>query len=48
MVLARNQRWAFPHVSGIITTPTLRCDGSLNRWIGPHLGRSDVAKLTKR
>jgi hypothetical protein len=29
MVLARNQRWAFPHVSGIITTPTLRCDGSL-------------------
>jgi putative DNA primase/helicase len=29
MVLTRNQRWAFPHVSGIITTPTLRCDGSL-------------------
>jgi putative DNA primase/helicase len=29
MVLARNQRWAFSHVSGIITTPTLRCDGSL-------------------
>ena len=29
MVLTRNQRWAFPHVSGIITMPTLRCDGSL-------------------
>jgi putative DNA primase/helicase len=29
MLLARNRRWAFPHVSGIITTPTLRCDGSL-------------------
>jgi hypothetical protein len=29
MILARNRRWAFPHVSGIITTPTLRCDGSL-------------------
>jgi len=29
MVLSRERRWAFPHVSGIITTPTLRPDGSL-------------------
>jgi hypothetical protein len=29
MVLSRNRRWVFPYVSGIITTPTLRADGSL-------------------
>jgi hypothetical protein len=29
MVLARERRWAFPQISGIITTPTLRADGSL-------------------
>jgi hypothetical protein len=29
MVLSRERCWAFPHVSGIITTPTLRPDGSL-------------------
>ena len=29
MVLSRERRWVFPHVSGIITTPTLRPDGSL-------------------
>ena len=29
MALARARRWAYPHVSGIITTPTLRPDGSL-------------------
>src|SRR5262249_8148337 len=29
MVLARESRWTFPRVSGIITTPTLRADGSL-------------------
>jgi hypothetical protein len=29
MVLSRERRRAFPHVSGIITTPTLRFDGSL-------------------
>ena len=29
MVLSRERRWVFPHVSGIITTPTLRSDGSL-------------------
>jgi putative DNA primase/helicase len=29
MVLSRDRRWAFPRVGGIITTPTLRCDGSL-------------------
>jgi RepB DNA-primase from phage plasmid len=29
MVLSRDRRWVFPRVSGIITTPTLRCDGSL-------------------
>ena len=29
MVLSRERRWAFPQVSGIITTPTLRPDGSL-------------------
>jgi hypothetical protein len=28
-VLSRERRWVFPHVSGIITTPTLRPDGSL-------------------
>jgi len=29
MALARARRWAYPHVSGIITTPTLRPSGSL-------------------
>ena len=29
MALTRGRRWAYPHVSGIITTPTLRPDGSL-------------------
>src|SRR5262245_22047623 len=29
MALTRARRWAYPHVSGIITTPTLRPDGSL-------------------
>jgi hypothetical protein len=29
MVLSRERKWAFPHISGIITTPTLRADGSL-------------------
>jgi hypothetical protein len=29
MVLSRDRCWVFPRVSGIITTPTLRCDGSL-------------------
>jgi hypothetical protein len=29
MVLSRERCWAFPRVGGIITTPTLRCDGSL-------------------
>jgi len=29
MVLSRDRRWAFPRVGGIITTPTLRADGSL-------------------
>ena len=29
MVLSRERKWAFPRVSGIITTPTLRADGSL-------------------
>jgi hypothetical protein len=29
MVLKRERKWAFPRVSGIITTPTLRADGSL-------------------
>jgi putative DNA primase/helicase len=29
MVLARERKWAFPQVSGTITTPTLRADGSL-------------------
>jgi hypothetical protein len=29
MLLSREKRWAFPRVSGIITTPTLRPDGSL-------------------
>jgi hypothetical protein len=29
MVLSRERRWAFPKVSGVITTPTLRADGSL-------------------
>jgi hypothetical protein len=29
MVLSRERRWAFPRISGVITTPTLRADGSL-------------------
>lgn len=29
MVLARDRKWSFPRVAGIITTPTLRPDGSL-------------------
>jgi hypothetical protein len=29
MVLKRERKWAFPRVSGVITTPTLRADGSL-------------------
>jgi hypothetical protein len=29
MVLARERRWTIPRVGGIITTPTLRADGSL-------------------
>jgi putative DNA primase/helicase len=29
VVLARDGRWSFPRVAGIITTPTLRADGSL-------------------
>ena len=29
MVLAGERQWTFPRVSGIITTPTLRADGSL-------------------
>jgi hypothetical protein len=29
MVLSRDRRWVFPRVGGIITTPTLRADGSL-------------------
>jgi hypothetical protein len=29
VILASEQRWRFPHVTGVITTPTLRPDGSL-------------------
>jgi hypothetical protein len=29
MLLARSRKWAFPRIAGIITTPTLRPDGSL-------------------
>jgi hypothetical protein len=29
VILASERRWRFPHVSGVITTPTLRPDGSL-------------------
>jgi putative DNA primase/helicase len=29
MVLSRERKWGFPRVAGIITTPTLRADGSL-------------------
>src|SRR5262249_8699934 len=29
VTLASERRWRFPHVSGVITTPTLRSDGSL-------------------
>jgi hypothetical protein len=29
MVLSRRRRWAFPRIGGVITTPTLRADGSL-------------------
>lgn len=29
LVLARQRRWTFPHVDGVITAPILRADGSL-------------------
>src|SRR5262249_37236103 len=29
VILASERRWRFPHVAGVITTPTLRPDGSL-------------------
>jgi hypothetical protein len=29
VILASERRWRFPHVTGVITTPTLRPDGSL-------------------
>ena len=29
MILMRERRWTFPHAGGVITTPTLRADGSL-------------------
>jgi putative DNA primase/helicase len=29
MLLARERKWAFPEVAGVIATPTLRPDGSL-------------------
>jgi putative DNA primase/helicase len=29
MVLSRERKWGFPRVAGILTTPTLRADGSL-------------------
>ena len=29
MILVRERRWTIPRVGGIITTPTLRADGSL-------------------
>jgi putative DNA primase/helicase len=29
MLLARDRKWAFPPIAGVITTPTLRSDGSL-------------------
>ena len=29
LILARERRWTFPRIAGIITTPTLRPDGSL-------------------
>jgi bifunctional DNA primase/polymerase-like protein len=29
VILASERRWPFPHVSGVITAPTLRADGSL-------------------
>ena len=29
MVLSRERKWGFPRVAGIVTTPTLRADGSL-------------------
>ena len=29
MILTNERRWRFPHVNGVITTPTLRADGSL-------------------
>jgi putative DNA primase/helicase len=44
MVLARDRRWAFPRVGGIITTPTLRCDGSLLATAG-YDARSELYLL---
>jgi putative DNA primase/helicase len=44
MVLSRDRRWVFPRVSGVITTPTLRADGSLLATPGYDL-RSELYLL---
>jgi hypothetical protein len=44
MVLSRERKWTFPRVSGIITTPTLRCDGSLLATAG-YDARSELYLL---
>jgi hypothetical protein len=41
MVLGRERKWAFPRISSIITTPTLRADGSLLATSGYDL-RSEL------
>ena len=46
MVLARDQRWDFPRVGGIITTPTLHGDGSLLATAG-YDARSELYLLPR-
>jgi hypothetical protein len=42
MVLSRDRRWVFPRVSGVITTPTLRADGSLLAFQATIRARSSI------
>jgi hypothetical protein len=45
MLLAREARWAIPRVNGVITTPTLRADGSLLAAAG-YDARSELYLLS--
>lgn len=43
-LLARHGRWRFPSVAGIITTPTLRPDGSLTDGVGLRCRNAPVSR----